>query len=36
MRVVDGPIGMKLSRLSRMLREIAPSMRRSTVALPEA
>ena len=26
---------MKLSRLSRMLREIAPSARRSTVALPE-
>ncbi len=34
MRVVDGPIGMKLSRLSRMLREIAPSVRRSTAALP--
>ena len=35
MRVVDGPIGIKLNRLSRMLREIAPSVRRSAFALPK-
>jgi hypothetical protein len=35
MRVIDGPIGMKLSRLSHMLREIAPSTRRAAFTLPK-
>ena len=35
MKVVDGPIGMKLNRLSCMLREIAPSVKRSPTALPK-
>ena len=35
MRVVDGPIGVKLNRLSRMLREIVPSVPRAAVTLPK-
>jgi len=34
-QVVDGPIGMKLSRLRCMLREIVPTNRRQTTELPK-
>ena len=34
-QVVDGPIGMKLSRLRCMLREIVPANRRQSTELPE-
>src|SRR5271157_461530 len=33
-QVIDGPLGMKLRYLCRMLREIVPSVRRSKVDLP--
>jgi Family of unknown function (DUF6884) len=35
MKVVDGPIGIKLNRLSCMLREIEPSVKRSPAPLPK-